>query len=61
MYIFSHLQLLRKDTVKISIWFSKKIQHTITFTDGDRKIALEFRERRTFTAQKISCGFGHVY
>ena len=43
MYTFSNLKLLRKDTVKRAVWFSKKIQHAIMFISRDRKMASEFR------------------
>ena len=41
--LFPNLKLLRKDIVKISIWFSKRPQHTTTFVGHDRKMASEFR------------------
>ena len=43
VYLFPNLRLLRKDIVKISIWFSKRTQHTAMFVGHDRKMASEFR------------------
>ena len=37
------LELLRKDTVKISIWFSKKIEYKTMLVGHNKKMASEFR------------------
>ena len=37
------LELLRKDTVKISIWFSKRIEYKTMLVGHNRKMASEFR------------------
>ena len=43
VYVFSDLKLLRKDAVKISIWFSKRVHFTAMFIGHDRKMGDSFK------------------
>ena len=46
--LFSQIpDYFEKILIKISIWFSNRIQNTAIFINHDRKMAPEFRYRRT--------------
>ena len=50
MYIFPNLILLRKDIVKISIWFSKRAQQTAMLVGHDRKSRQNLAKRGHYGA-----------